>query len=151
MRWQEPCGSTFTVAPAAFHGDWSGLVGNGALSFDMRLLEIPSSGNTLPYEVRVGGAGGQLVWTAPGPTSTTDWLTHTVAIDEGSWTVLSGSFAGAMANVNDLRIRVRLFDNVEPGIRLGIDNVVLAPVPEPASMSVLALGALGLLRRKRRV
>ena len=55
-----------------------------------------------------------------------------------------------MSSVNDVRIRVRPFDNTEPGIRLGIDNKVLAPVPEPATLSVLALGALGLLRRKRR-
>ena len=63
---------------------------------------------------------------------------------------MKGILAGAMSSVNDVRIRVRLFDNTEPGIRLGIDNIVSAPVPEPATLSVLALGALGLLRRKRR-
>jgi hypothetical protein len=32
---------------------------------------------------------------------------------------------------------------------LGLDNVSLTPVPEPVTMSMLALGGLALLRRKR--
>lgn len=138
------------LAPAPFLGDWSSLIDNGTLSFDYRLLAVPASGNPLPYEVGVSGPGGTLVWTSPNPGVTTDWVHYSIDIAEPSWSVTSGTFQGALENVTQMRIRVRVFDNTEPGIRMGLDNIVLAPVPEPASLAVLASGALALLRRRRR-
>jgi hypothetical protein len=150
MRWQTPCNSTFVVAPTAFRGDWSGLIDSGTLSYDMTLIDTPQPSTVLPYEVQVSGPGGSLVWTSPGSSVPTPWIRHTIGIDEGSWTLNSGSFAGTLADVTELKIRVRMFTNNETAIRIGIDNVVLTPVPEPASLAVLAVGGLALLQRKRK-
>ncbi|MCB8933313.1 MAG: PEP-CTERM sorting domain-containing protein [Chthonomonadaceae bacterium] len=149
MRWQEPCGSTYVVAPSAFLGDWSSLIGAGTYSYDFRMIEVPTDGSPLPFEVRVSGPGGSLLWTAPQSGQPTDWIHHSIQIDEASWTVTSGSFAATLADVSEVRMRVRLFDNTTPGIKIGFDNVVHTPVPEPTTLIALGIGGLALMRRKR--
>jgi hypothetical protein len=44
---------------------------------------------------------------------------------------------------------IRLFGSGSAGDLMGYDNLSVGPVPEPASMAVLGIGALALLRKRR--
>ncbi|MHB8637920.1 MAG: PEP-CTERM sorting domain-containing protein [Fimbriimonadaceae bacterium] len=54
--------------------------------------------------------------------------------------------AGALITPTD----VRFFASGAAGDIMGYDNLTVTPAPEPASMAVLALGAVSLLRRRRK-
>jgi hypothetical protein len=60
--------------------------------------------------------------------------------------------AGGAANALGLGTptAVRLFASGGQGDVMGYDNFSVAPVPEPASLAILGLGAIGLLRRRRK-
>lgn len=45
---------------------------------------------------------------------------------------------------------VRFFASGGAGDMMGYDNVTVTPVPEPASMAILGMGALALIRRRRK-
>jgi hypothetical protein len=96
---------------------------------------------------------GTLLWTdgigisgdfAEGPPNwgnlppTTGWVHFSTSVD-----------TTALQSSAYLLVDVSMYGNVPAGAepRLGVDNVSL--VPEPATMSLLGLGALALLRRRR--
>ena len=62
------------------------------------------------------------------------------------WTSYERTF---VATGNDVLDIMSLAGASTSGNDFGIDNVQIEAVPEPATMSAMALGALGLLRRKR--
>ncbi len=84
-----------------------------------------------------GGTGGIAGW-ATNP--------NTGILPNGSETFTFNSFSGTQ---DDLGFHVRLANGTGPlsGLTVYIKG---EPVPEPATLSALALGALGLLRRKRK-
>ncbi|HVT13400.1 MAG TPA: PEP-CTERM sorting domain-containing protein [Fimbriimonadaceae bacterium] len=84
----------------------------------------------------------------------TGWQHFTYAIDPGQFIQTEGttSFADTMSNVHRMMFRhdpVGSSGGTSIVATLGVDNIHAAPVPEPASLAVVGLGVLALLRRRR--
>ena len=137
---------TYLIAPARYLGDWSGLVGTD-ISYDHNVLSMtPNSPAPAAYTVKISGPGNDATWTGATAPSRPGWDTVTVPILESAWTVNSGTWAGLLADVDNLSIRIEHWSNLDTA---GVDNITLA-IPEPATLSLLALGGLAMLRRRRR-
>ena len=69
-----------------------------------------------------------------------------------SWTTYTGSF-GAPANVNHFEIEFDCTTGAASGSAEAfyVDNVVLSQVPEPAALSMVAMGLFSLVRRNRKI
>ena len=150
LRWAEPCSSTFVVAPIQYLGDWSSLIGQGAIDFDLRIDHWPSNGAPLPYEVRLSGPLGSARWTGPTPTSIHGWRHFQIPIEQSAWQLTSGNWIDLIHGVGRFEIRVRQFSNTDQSEVMGLDSVRVGVVPEPATgMVLMSLGALAALRRRR--
>jgi hypothetical protein len=132
------------------------------------------------FDANIGAAtaaGGALAFSSPGAAfqslSLNHWYRQSVQWDFASNQILSVSIqdltAGGSNTVIDvsgngwfltggqnnvlgqaMATDVRLFASGSAGDLMGYDNFSVAPVPEPASIAVLGLGALALLRRRRK-
>jgi len=82
------------------------------------------------------------------------WQHASFAIDQADFTQVEGStsFSDTLSQVN--RMMFRHNPNLDSGGvsivgTLGIDNVHAGVVPEPASLAVLSLGVLAILRKRK--
>lgn len=136
-------------APSSWLGNWSGLLG-GTLSFDARNVngdqpDWPGFG-----EVTISGPGGSVfldIVTAAAPPLDGAWHRYSATLSPAAgWT---GDLAAVLANVTSLTIKAEFHNGVSEIV--GIDNIEVSPVPEPASAALLlaGLGMLAGLRRKR--
>ncbi|HRF58416.1 MAG TPA: hypothetical protein PLH94_00720 [Fimbriimonadaceae bacterium] len=105
------------------------------LSYQWRVSITPGDGVPHPYEVKLIGPGGEAHWTRPGPTSAHDWMPIEIPLKQSEWTLTSGTWAGLLANITTLGIRVRQFTNTDATQINGLDSVVLS-IPTPISGSV---------------
>jgi hypothetical protein len=71
----------------------------------------------------------------------TEWTTVTIPMVEANWENINGTWGEVMGNVT--RLELYAF----PSPSSSMDNVGF--VPEPATMSMLAIGGLALIRRRR--
>jgi hypothetical protein len=119
----------------------------GATDLEIRLLfENPVGGP--PTDEAISTAGASL---APG----SGWVHAFFPLDPSAFTATEGTVAGALSSTTILRIihsTSGLDSDPIAGV-LGIDNIeacAVAPVPEPATMLLVGVGAAALaLRRKR--
>jgi hypothetical protein len=134
-------------APAKFLGDHSNMYG-GYLQYDFR-CERPdmSSGQDVILE----GNGIRLTWDAT--YTNTAWCTNHVGLYAGAgWSTSTGpatesSIRAVLSNITALRIMYDYADYWVPYKSGFLDNVIMAP--EPATLSLLALGGLLIARRRR--
>lgn len=140
-------------APSAWLGNWSGFAG-GTLSFDALNVNNESP-DWAPFgEVTITGAAGTAtldIVAANNPPADGQWHRYSVLLAPGAgWS--GAPLASVLANVTSLTIKAEFHAGVTEVV--GIDNVQVSAVPEPASAALLlgGLGGLGLLaglRRKR--
>jgi hypothetical protein len=148
----------FITAPDEYLGDWTGLDENGVLSFQYRRFNNGDAVvRTKPLLVFLEGAdGSRAVWTGKNVKKKSPWFTVNIPIEQGKWVMQEGTWEGLLSDVTELRIAVeRVVNRRGLDERSAIDNITLnggspAPVPEPATSSILALGALATLGRRRR-
>ncbi len=158
---QAPTSGTIT-APAQFLGNWSSLNGNGSLKWDQILFSTGGDPESYgPFEADISGPGGSATFTsAIDDTVVGRWITITAPIDQSSWTVTKGTWAGLLADVTSLNLSIEDVTNIhtpsvaDPGDHDGIDNVILGAnsVPEPTSLTLLGVGiacAAASSRRRR--
>lgn len=137
-------------APAAWLGNWSAYLG-GTLSFDA-LNANGESPDWAPFgEVVITGAAGSVALdiVAPNnPPADGQWHRYSVLLTPSAgWS--GASLTSVLANVTDVTIKAEFHAGVTEVV--GLDNIQVSAVPEPASAALL-LGGLGLLaglRRKR--
>ena len=133
------------------------LLNNGdTLSFWTRTVDSPAFPDRLEIRMSTAGAGTDVGATATSVGTFTTLMTTvnpglTLAGYPNTWTQFSVNVSGLGAPTNG-RFAFRYFVtgmNVN-GDYIGIDDVAYTAVPEPATMAVLGLGAVALLRRRRR-
>lgn len=140
-------------APAAYLGDQTAALG-GTLSFSLIVSTLAAPMASQAATVRFIGGGLTLAANAGGPPGL-DWTPYTLPLLPSSFHVgdLSGPVATAadlsrvFSSVTSLRIRGEYSQLRDRG---GIDNVVMSPVPEPATAALMLLGAAGLAGWRRR-
>ncbi len=148
---------TYIAAPAKFQLDYEalGLDGSGVISFDHKIFASGSGDTYAPYMITLSGPKGIATWTGDMPVvtnGTTPWVTVTAPLIQSDWTVMSGSWSGLMEKVSGLEIQMELVVNPSGtgSDTEGIDNVILATVPEPGGMTLAIIGmaSVGLMHRR---
>jgi hypothetical protein len=136
------------VAPAKFLGNKAAAYG-AALSYDINI----SARDSVPWawpDVELVGAGITLDRYLAAPTAGV-WTHYDVPLAAGAWQKSGGVVAteaemrAVLANLTYLSIRAEYLTGADQAY---LDNVVMTP--EPATLSLLALGGLGALLRRRR-
>ena len=93
------------------------------------------------------------------PSSYETWVHVTAEIDLGAGSITVGYDDGTnsdqvvwpdprVSNFVPERVATGVYTDADVGAY--VDNLLIAPVPEPATLSLLAIGGLALLRRRRR-
>lgn len=136
-------GSTQAVAPPAYHANYLNFPPNSRFEWDSKVERTPAVFNVLIY---IAGPGGHATYRSPDiPNST--WRHFTAPLEQSKWTVDSGSWSAILANVN----YVGLAGDIVSGYGTyegAVDNFTL--IPEPATLALLGLGAMGLVRVRRK-
>ncbi len=145
----------YWLAPSSFLGNRQLWVG-GALSFD--LLDSGSGYGLFRQEdVILTGGGLTLVYGLESAPSQAEWSHFSVGLSASGWR--AGSYSGSEATQSEMTTVLSSLDAIyiRGEHQLGpdsarLDSVVMqtGPVPEPASMLAVGLGALATMRRKRR-
>ena len=142
-----------------FFGNMSAATG-GTLDFDLNIFSVVGPTHQLeanPYDIFMQGSyqGGTSLYLSGLSTPLVGlWTHYSVPMSTGPWHVGSvngplatnAQIAGVLADVVDLRIRGNWTTLHED---TGLDNVMLQPVPEPASLALVLVG-LAVARRRHR-
>jgi hypothetical protein len=123
-------------------------------------LVTVNNGDTFSFYTRTAldgslGDGLEVLLSAVTPEFISDFtislLTITPPNYQSEWTQYSLTIAG-LAGPTDTRLAFRYFvnDTSVNGDYIGIDDVTLTPVPEPATLTLLGLGLAGLGARRYR-
>jgi len=124
--------NSYGYAPPGYLGDWSSLDGVGYLTVDIRVVSFTGSNLGSPTFIRLSGPGGAAyvglsTWEVPGNRRL--WRTFQFALDEGVWTLESGTWSGLLAHVTECRIDLEYYFG---GETIGIDNFGRASIGCPA-------------------
>jgi hypothetical protein len=146
--------STRVYAPGKFLGSW---VGYDAFRYD---FTVSNTGNAGPGwdQVKISGLyngspATAVWWTNSLSGDKTDWLNRTASLSSPWPNVqsdvpgpINDVWASILNNVTEVNILMDTFNGITE--TTGLDNARLTP--EPATLSLLALGGLALLRRRKR-
>ncbi len=132
-------------APGSYLGDYSTYGPGAGFRYDAIYEGTVNPPLNMPV-IRLIGAGGEIAeGFAPGVNDST-WQTVFLALEESSWSMLSGTWNDLLQNVTALEL---IGDNaVGAGREAGVDNFTLV-VPAPGSVALLGLGGFVGLRRRR--
>ena len=133
---------------------WAGnYTGNGVTSIELDLKNFGI--NPLSIRFTFNGPGGAFsttnAFSLPAGGAGAPWMHAALQITAADLTAVGGTDAAAtLANVSELRLLhndVPSFVGGTIDAQIGVDNI--QAVPEPATLSLLALGGMALLRRRR--
>lgn len=137
------------IAPGAYLGDWSPADGVGSLSVDFTIFTLNGGVPFTSPNITLTGPGGVATWAGPIAAPSLPWTTYAIPISAGSWTQQSGTWAGLLSNVTELRINISAATSTfSPGESTGLDNVVLR-IPGPGAAVLPVALMLGAVRRRR--
>ncbi len=121
-RVADGAGASYAFAPARFLGDWSALDGTGRITLDFRLVSYSGPIVDVPEFVRLTGPGGVArmpLAAVDVPVSTLQWKRLEFPLQASAWTMVSGTWAGLLANVTECRIQAEVVNGSEV---VGLDN-----------------------------
>jgi len=126
--------TAYAFAPTKFLGDWS-LVENVAdICFDLLITDYTGSWLLSNSFLRISGPGG----VARIPMSGTvlgafdQWYSFAIPIQSASWIVESGTWAGLINHVNELRLCLEFTEGEET---VGLDDFCITNLPPVAEFS----------------
>ncbi|MFC1822517.1 PEP-CTERM sorting domain-containing protein [Thermodesulfobacteriota bacterium] len=138
---------TWFFSTTTWAGNWTSYIG-GSLEFDINY--ISGSGSFLSEEVRIYSHSDYAYWDTSINPPKGSWTQYEVDLIASNFTI-SGTktFNQIMADVTEIWIRGEYGVGVD---KAGLDNVKVAPIPEPTTMLLLGSGIIGLagIRRKFR-
>lgn len=146
----------YFAAPEKFHGDLS-VARGGTLRYDVNPTFVNADDTMLP-DLKLSGGGIDLHWYEAAPVQG-QWNEYVISLDPGSFVKADGQhptdeeFDAVLSDVSALQIRGEYNGLGDECVML--DNVIITvplgtrEVPEPASLGMLGLGSLMLLRRRR--
>ncbi len=114
--------NSYGLAPSMFLGDWSSFDGSGYVTIDIRIISHSGTNNGAPEFIRLSGNGGVAHVSLDAselPADRRIWKTFSYPIDSSAWTLDSGTWAGLIANVEEIRIDLEFYDSTES---IGFDN-----------------------------
>jgi DNA-binding beta-propeller fold protein YncE len=122
LRIADGGGTSLAFAPSRFLGDWSALDGSGRLTIDLRLFSNSADPEDVAEFIRISGPGGAAsvpLAAADLPENNRQWQNYEFPMDQATWTLTEGTWAGLLANVTECRITVEFVDGSEV---VGVDN-----------------------------
>lgn len=122
-RISDGTGISYVYAPSRFLGDWRPAAGAGSLALDVRLFSGTGAWLDLSSFMRLSGPGGVAVAAldpALLPPIGRLWRTLTIPLASSSWTVVSGTWDGLLADVTEWRLQAEFLGGTEV---VGLDNV----------------------------
>ena len=144
----QPTGlNTDAFAPSKFLGDWSALDGQGFISVDFKMISACCAISE-GMEFWISGPGGSASRRLPiseGPFF--QWTTYTIDLVESEWNISRGSWGPMLENIDTLRFDM---EHVARDETTGLDNVLLAVIPEPSTVFLVLAGTLRLSLHTRR-
>ena len=138
----------YAVAPAKFTGNLSAYDGQ-TFSFDAETVKVETGNPQAAFgriDLYYAGLPTPISQDIAPGVPTTSWQTYSGPFTAAGFGVSQAQWTTALASVDKLTIFYSPFDLTTADSPTLLDNVILTP--EPGSLSVLALGMIGLLRRK---
>lgn len=133
-------------APGQYLGDYTSYVSGGYFEYDIILSGTPGPGEPTNYpRIRLVGADGSEARVIQDYLVDANWQTIQVNIAEAEWEMVSGTWAGLIADVDSLYFGGDLL--VGSGPEGGVDNFRL--VPSAPTASILMISLAGMARRRR--
>ncbi|MCL2700635.1 MAG: PEP-CTERM sorting domain-containing protein [Phycisphaerae bacterium] len=150
------------VAPSKFVGDLrefdEGVLafdykvftyGDGLMQYNPIIVKLVTGARTYEYTVATAAEVGAL--------GTTDWHHFEVSMTAAAWGVTEFEWELILRNVKGIQIAVEpAFNSKKPYDVIGVGGIILqskddvGDVPEPATLTLMGMGALALLRRRCR-